>query len=63
MLSLLQNGFSGKKEGEDIPGVVGNGNNFFIREYVKKICDENILPLKEMISGFETNILNNMKTK
>ena len=62
ILAILQNKGS-EKEKEGVPATEGSSNNFFVRELVKKICDENILPLKEMISGYENDILNNMKSK
>lgn len=38
-------------------------SKFFIIEFVQKVCDKNIIPLKEIISGYERNLMNSMNTK
>ena len=40
-----------------------NSNTFLVSELVQKICDDNILPLKELINSFQKELINTMNTK
>ena len=63
ILIILQNGNEDvKNKGEEYKSE-GPANKFLIREFVQKVCDENITPLKQMFASYETDLLNNMNTK
>lgn len=40
-----------------------NPNTFLINELVQKICDDNIIPLKEFVNNIEKELINNMNSK
>ena len=40
-----------------------NSNAFLVSDLVQKICDDNILPLKELINSFQKELLNTMNAK
>ena len=40
-----------------------NTNTFLVSELVQKICDDNIIPLKEFINNLQKELINSMNTK
>ena len=40
-----------------------NSNTFLVSELVQKICDDNIIPLKEFINNLQKELINSMNTK